>query len=143
LKKIGRGSCNNLFSIWYFPNLHALGYLKSETKIFCEHFWGQQVPQHDVYNDLVVVNSFIIVQLLLLSPKYFEYKYICIETPIITIQHHSLLKIRHRRFTKRLRDEWSVKSSATAENTIVTREQHFNLSFSTFCNFLLWCGNKH
>jgi hypothetical protein len=37
--------------------------------------------------------------------KYFEYKYICIETPIITIHHHSLLKIRHRRFAERLRDK--------------------------------------
>jgi hypothetical protein len=67
--------------------------------------------------------------------KYFEY--ICIETPIITIHHHSLLKIRHRRFAERLRDKCSVKSSATAENTRVTREQHFNLSFSTFCIFLM------
>jgi hypothetical protein len=40
-----------------------------------------------------------------LKSKYFEYKYICMETPIITIHHHSLLKIRHRRFAKRLRDK--------------------------------------
>jgi hypothetical protein len=31
LKKVGRGSCGNLFSIWYFVNLHALGDPKSVT----------------------------------------------------------------------------------------------------------------
>jgi hypothetical protein len=38
LKKVGRVSSRDLFSIWCFLNLHALGYPKSET-IFCAHFW--------------------------------------------------------------------------------------------------------
>jgi hypothetical protein len=39
LKKVGRTRPGDLFKFWYFLNLHALGYPKSETKIFCEHFW--------------------------------------------------------------------------------------------------------
>jgi hypothetical protein len=34
LKKVGRGSSGDLFSIWYFRYLHALGYLKSVTITF-------------------------------------------------------------------------------------------------------------
>jgi hypothetical protein len=39
LKKVGRGSSHNLFSIWYFRNLHALGYLKSVTDFCFTDFW--------------------------------------------------------------------------------------------------------
>jgi hypothetical protein len=39
LKKVGRGSSHNLFSIWYFRNLHALGYLKSATVFWFTEFW--------------------------------------------------------------------------------------------------------
>jgi hypothetical protein len=39
LKKVGRGSSHNLFSIWYFRNLHALGYLKSVTVFWSMDFW--------------------------------------------------------------------------------------------------------
>jgi hypothetical protein len=39
LKKVGRASFWNLFSIWCFLNLHALGYLKSVTKNVCTPFW--------------------------------------------------------------------------------------------------------
>jgi hypothetical protein len=34
--KVGRGSCH---CITYFLNLHALGYPKSVTVLFCEHCW--------------------------------------------------------------------------------------------------------
>jgi hypothetical protein len=39
LKKVGRERSGDLFSIWCFLNLHALGYPKSVTKKFCTHFW--------------------------------------------------------------------------------------------------------
>jgi hypothetical protein len=39
LNKVGRGSSHNLFSIWYFRNLHALGYLKSVTVFWSTDFW--------------------------------------------------------------------------------------------------------
>jgi hypothetical protein len=39
LKKVGRTRAGDLFKFWYFLNLHALGYPKSVTKKFCEHFW--------------------------------------------------------------------------------------------------------
>jgi hypothetical protein len=38
LKKVGRGSCHNLSLSWYFPNLHALGYLNSVTVVFASTF---------------------------------------------------------------------------------------------------------
>jgi hypothetical protein len=39
LKKVGRGSSHDLFSNWYFLNLHALGYLKPVTGFFVPDFW--------------------------------------------------------------------------------------------------------
>jgi hypothetical protein len=43
LKKVGQASSGDLFSIWYFLNLHALGYPKSVT-FFCPHFFGLTSP---------------------------------------------------------------------------------------------------
>jgi hypothetical protein len=43
LKKVGRRSSGNLFSIWYFLILHALGYPKSVT-FFCARTFGLTIP---------------------------------------------------------------------------------------------------
>jgi hypothetical protein len=39
LKKMVEQGPGTYFQFGFFLNVHALGYLKSETKKFCEHFW--------------------------------------------------------------------------------------------------------